>query len=190
MIKLSLLSDILLLFCKLQFLLIVFVLVRLHSDLSNETLDNSLANSRMQESGNTCSMENVCSEVQTVHSQSDQSDVTMLGKNEDVKSKNSELIIVNESVACELPEDIISLRHHYNETMECDKSDVTILLKNEGIKPEVNEIVLKNEGDLFELFHEDHKQNINTTFHECNSLASIEVKNVFSLCEIIGDWKV
>jgi len=206
-----------------QFHLIVSVLVRLLSDLSNNTLDNSLVNSRGQESSNTRSMENICSEVQTVHSQSDQSDVKILEKNDDVKPTMSEIAIVhesdacelpediialryhydeararddivtvNKSDACELPEDIIALRHHYNEVraMECDQSDVTNLTKNEDIIPEVNEIVLANEGDLCELLHEDHKQNINTTFHECNSLASIEVKNVCSLCDIIGDWKV
>jgi len=166
--------------------------VRLLSDLSNETLDNSLVNSRGQESGNTCSIENVCSEARTVHRQSDQSDVTILEKNEDVKPKIGEIVIVHESVACELPEDIIALRHHYNEAraLECNQSDVTILEKNEDIKPDVNEIVLENEGDLCELFHEDLKQNINTTFHECNSLASIEVKNDIFLCGNIGDGKV
>jgi len=166
--------------------------VRLLSNLSNDALGNSLVNSQGQESGNTCSMENVCIEVQTLHCQSDQSDVTILEKNEDIKPTISEIVIVNESVACELPEDTIALRHHYTETraMECDLSDITILVKNEDIKPEVNEIVLKNEGVLCKLLREDIKQNINTTFHECNSLVSIEVKNVFSLCENIEDWKV
>jgi len=117
---LSLVYDILLLFCNLQFLLIVFVLVQLLSDLSNDTFDNSLVNSRVQESGNICSTENVCSEVQTVHSQSDQSDVTILEKSEDVKSKISEIIKVNESDVCELPEDIIALRNNYNEAWARD----------------------------------------------------------------------
>jgi len=192
MIQLSLVNDILLLFCNLQFLLFVFVLELLLNDLGKEAIDNSLINSGGQESSNTCSMENVCSETRTVHSQSDRSDVTILEKNEDVKPTISEILIVHESDACELPEDIIALRNHYNEAraMEYYRSVVTILEKNENIKPEVNEIVLTNESDLFELLRVDNKQNINTPFHESNSMASIEVKNVFSLCKNISDWKV
>jgi len=152
MIQLSLVSDILLLFCNLQFLLIVSVLVRLLSDLSNEMLDNSLVNSRGQENGNTCSMENVCSEVQTVQSQSD----------------------------------------HY---------DVTIIDNDIDIKPEVKEIFLNIDRDLCKSLPAGMKQEITATFQnhnesketkliECsNSLMSIEVKNVFSLCDNIGDWR-
>jgi len=192
MIQLSLVNDILLLFCNLQFLLFVFVLELLLNDLGNEAIDNSLINSGGQESSNTCSMENVCSETRTVHSQSDRSDVTILEKNEDVKPTISEILIVHESDACELPEDIIALRNHYNEAraMEYDRSDVTILEKNENIKPEVNEIILTNKSDLFELLRVDNKQNITTPFQESTSMASIEVKNVFSLCKNISDWKV
>jgi len=67
---------------------------------------------------------------------------------------------------------------------------------------EVDEIVSNNEGDICKLLHEDIERDINKTIHdhnesnetnsmECgNSLMSIEVKNVFSLCDNIGDWKV
>jgi len=170
-------------------------------------LEKSLVeNSRVQDSGRTHSMtfDDVRSQPLTVHGEHDQSDVTMTEKIADVKPKISEIIIVNESNACELPEDTIALRYHYNEAkaMECDQSDVTILGRNEDVKLEINEIVLENEGDICKLLHEDTKQDINTTIHdyiksnetksmECNnSVMSIEVKNVFSLCKNIGDRKV
>jgi len=153
------------LFSNLQVLFILFVLERNLNNISNGMLDNSLVNSRVQDTGSTCSVDDIRSQLLTVHSEHDQSDVTMFEKIADVKPNISE--IVNESVAGELPEDIIALRHHYNEasTMECDQSDVTILEKNEN----------SNE----------------TKSTECgNLLMSIEVKNVFSLCQNTGDRMV
>jgi len=80
-------------------------------------------------------MDDVGGELLTLNRQSDQCDVTMLEKVVDVKPKINEIVIVNESVACELPEDIIALLHAYNEAkaMEWDESDVKILEMNEDV---------------------------------------------------------
>jgi len=123
------------LFCNLQFLWIVSVLEQNLNDLSNDTLDSPLVDSRVLDSGSTRSMDDVGGELLTLNRQSDQCDVTMLEKVVDVKPKINEIVIVNESVACELPEDIIALLHAYNEAkaMEWDESDVKILEMNEDV---------------------------------------------------------
>jgi len=125
--------------------------------LNNDALDNSLVNSRGQESCNTCSMENVCSEVQTVHSQSDQSDVTILEKN-DFNPEICEIVDSIEGNASELirvaiKQDNIATCFTYSEghTVKCDQSGVMIPKNIEHVKLAVNGVVVENEGDACEL---------------------------------------
>jgi len=82
---------------------------------------------------------------------------------------------------------------------EYDRSDVMMFDKNEDVKLVVIEIVPQNVGDACELSHEDIKQEFTTAFHDNNernetnsmdSLMSIEQKNVFALCENMGDCQV
>jgi len=115
-------------------------------------LGKSLVSCQVSESYNTRSMENVCSEVQTVHSQSDHSDVLILEKNVDIKLEVKEIVFNNDHDPCKsLPADI--------------KQEITTTFQ-------------------------DHNESNETRSIECsNSVMSIEVKNVFSMCDNIGDWK-
>jgi len=110
-----------------------FVLERYLNDHSNQTLDGSLVDSQMHENGMTHSMENICSEPLTVHSQSDQSDVTTLEKNEEVKLEVTGIVPENNGDHCELPiedikHNITTMLHDHHENNETKSLDCNSLM--------------------------------------------------------------